>query len=49
MQSAWPHIEKFVPLPVCFGTILFALAMFVAVLVVIATGRRRDREEEAKQ
>jgi len=40
-----PHIDKFVPLWMCFGLVLAAIGAVVAILIVVTTTSRRQDEE----
>jgi hypothetical protein len=46
MGRRFPHIDKFMPLWMCFGLALAAIGALVAILMVVATTSRR-RDEEA--
>ena len=41
-----PEIQKFMPLPVCFGLLILGLAAFMTLLIVVATTTRRRRDGE---
>jgi len=42
---ALPEIEKFMPVWVCFGSMLFGFVAFITLLIVLATSRRSNSEE----
>lgn len=42
---AWPHIEKFMPLWVCFGLTFAVVAAFLALLIVLASTARRQESD----
>jgi hypothetical protein len=47
MQFQWPHVEKFISLPVCFGLVGAVLATFFVLLIALATtARKRDEEND---
>ena len=48
MKFEWPHVEKFIPLPVCFGLVGAVLAAFVVLLIVLATTtKKRENESDS--
>jgi len=45
MQLEWPHVEKFIPLPVCFGLVSTVLAAFIVLLIVLATTTKKREND----